>query len=195
VLEISNNNAIATLTETKIAPRATPKTVSATSIRASHLWKGRYWSLDMLSNFLNLWISLVILADFAFFRSIVGGATQQKEVSENFALAAYLPDYQIGSYVEKQLSQYSSTNAPPLLTDLILFSLQPHSKGFLGGCCLQNDHFAAAHKFREELYEKNGRRLTLWVTIGGSGRSDAFSQICPDETLRKRLIQSAINLW
>jgi hypothetical protein len=145
----------------------------------------------------NIWISLVILMGCLLFKPLVGDTAQEVDVNENFALAAYLPDYRIASYMEQQLPivQNSSTNAPPLMTDLILFSLQPHSKGFLGGCCLQQDHYMLAQRFREQLYAGNEKRLTLWVTIGGSGRSDSLSQICGDANLRKRLIQSAINLW
>jgi GH18 family chitinase len=121
------------------------------------------------------------------------GASQQHpdEGNDVFAIAGYLPDYRVTAYMEHQLLEESSF-IPPILSDLILFSLQPHSRGFLGGCCLQPHHYELVQKFKEQLYQD--KPLTIWVTVGGAGRSDAFSPICADEKLRKRLIQSVVNL-
>jgi hypothetical protein len=52
------------------------------------------------------------------------------------------------------------------MTDLILFTHQPHSKGIVGGCCLQQDHYMLAQRFRERFC------ATWWVTIGGPGRDN-----------------------
>jgi hypothetical protein len=171
-------------------------TFSKTSDGVYHVGTRRnsFAGAHLSSSLMNLKISLVILVIFFLYNAMYSEATQQEEVNDNFTLAAYLPDYRIVSYVEQQLL-HNFTVSPPLLTDLILFSLQPHSKGFLGGCCLQPDHFKLAQRYREQLYTTNEKRLRLWVTVGGSGRSYAFSQIFGDEKLRKRLVQSAINLW
>jgi hypothetical protein len=109
------------------------------------------------------------------------------------SLAAYLPDYRVHAFVEQQ-QLVSSTASPDhlLLTDLILFSLQPHPKGFLGGCCLQQDHYDRVAKWHRAQMPSS---VTLWITIGGAGRGDAFSEIFKDSRLRSRLIQSAIKLW
>ncbi|KAL3930665.1 MAG: hypothetical protein SGARI_004418 [Bacillariaceae sp.] len=114
--------------------------------------------------------------------------TTSNDNDNNFALAAYLPDYRVHAFVEQQLQ--SNDPPPPLVTDLILFSLQPHSKGFLGGCCLQPDHYEAIAKYRAEIHPS----VKLWVTIGGAGRGDAFPEIFKDEKIRTRLIKSAMNL-
>ncbi|KAL3913888.1 MAG: hypothetical protein SGILL_006314, partial [Bacillariaceae sp.] len=117
---------------------------------------------------------------------------------DSFALAAYLPDYRVNAFVEQQLQVLESAAAaasppPQLVTDLILFSLQPHSKGFLGGCCLQPDHYEAIDKYRAEF--QNQQQVNLWITVGGAGRSEAFPEIFRDEKTKKRLIKSAMNLW
>lgn len=147
---------------------------------------------------------------------------------KNFAVAAYLPDYRIHDYLSKYAitattipsddedkipftnnnnSNTMTTATTSILTDLILFSLQPHSRGFLGGCCLQEDHYDLVRSFRKAIgsndddndHEGNGEKrkspLNVWVTLGGGGRTDAFPEICADEKRRKRLIDSVIKLW
>lgn len=146
---------------------------------------------------------LLLLLSLAFCHLRLNGVTAAKhddnDVNNNFAVAAYLPDYRVTAYMEQQLLLQGNSSSPPvpILTDLILFSLQPHSKGFLGGCCLQPDHYALAQQYREQLYQDDTTTssLTVWVTVGGAGRSDALRPICADEKLRKRLIQSVVNLW
>ncbi|KAG7368353.1 glycosyl hydrolase family 18 protein [Nitzschia inconspicua] len=149
--------------------------------------KSKLTSLRTFS-MLGIWLGLLFAATNAV-------AEKLDDSNDNFAIAAYLPDYRAIGYLEQQLQLKSQgVSRPPILSDLILFSLQPHSKGFLGGCCLQQEHYSLAQKFQEQIYTDSGTPLTLWVTVGGSGRSDAFPQICRDEKLRKRVIQSVINL-
>jgi hypothetical protein len=96
-------------------------------------------------------------------------------------LGAYLPDYRVG---------YNVNASAPHLTDLILFSIQPNSRGMIRGCCLQNQHFQLGRDVR-----KHNANINVWVAIGGSGRSDDIPLITGDETKRKILIDGAINLW
>eukprot|EP00980_Cylindrotheca_fusiformis_P013211 scaffold3359_cov123-Cylindrotheca_fusiformis.AAC.15 len=95
-------------------------------------------------------------------------------------IAAYLPDYRAG---------YNVNASAPHLTDLILFSIQPHSRGMIGGCCLQSHHFQLGRNAREHNPE-----LRVWVTIGGAGRAEAIPAITADAGRRKTLIDSVSRL-
>jgi hypothetical protein len=95
-------------------------------------------------------------------------------------IAAYLPDYR---------AAYNVNASAPHLTDLILFSIQPHSRGMIGGCCLQPKHFQLGRNVREHNSE-----LRVWVTIGGAGRADAIPAITADAIKRKRLIDAILRL-
>lgn len=122
------------------------------------------------------WLLVVIFVDEGDF----GCHGQQKE--ESFALGGYLPDYRVGNF--------DANASAPFLTDLMLFSIQPHSRGMVGGCCLDSSHF---EKAREAKALNNDMRL--WVTVGGGGRSDAFPEIAANEIKTKRLVDSMIRLW
>ncbi len=149
----------------------------------------------------------------------------KEDYQNSFAVAAYLPDYRIHDYLSKYVTTtsnaerndgiqistgnipYNGTIATSVLTDLILFSLQPHSRGFLGGCCLQEDHYDLVRKFRRSIASSihrvdhdgnngsNPNELRVWVTLGGGGRTEAFPEICADEKRRKRLIDAVMKLW
>ena len=125
---------------------------------------------------------------------------------DNFAIAGYLPDYRINYFMDKQLGTNrkkdkvtGDDNKSPSsssMTDLILFSLQPHSKGFFG-CCLQDDHYDLVEKFvanSNNNYTSSSSIRRVWVTVGGGGRSGAFPEICAKKELRNRLIRSILNL-
>jgi GH18 family chitinase len=120
-----------------------------------------------------------------------------------FAIAGYLPDYRINSYMDEQLGRIDQKKDRSIgdakspsssMTDLILFSLQPHSKGFFG-CCLQNDHYDLVAKFVSNNNNTSSSSIRrVWVTVGGGGRSEAFAEICAKEELRSKLIRSILNL-
>lgn len=161
-----------------------------------------------------LWLAAVLVGS-----ALIAQATASQATSatghyhpNTFAVAAYLPDYRIHAYLSQYVSegddedrsvQNANTNGtaagvPASLTDLILFSLQPHSRGLLGGCCLQQDHYDLVRKFRSRIRHTNSSNddsLTIWVTLGGGGRTDAFPEICADEKRRKRLIDAVVKLW
>ncbi len=115
----------------------------------------------------------------------------------DFALAGYLPDYRIRSYLYPQVHNKKSTSiTEPTLTDLILFSLQPHPRGFFS-CCLEEDHYELVEKFvnsTQQLPFSSSQSLRVWVTLGGGGRTAAFPEICANSKLRQRLIGSIITL-
>jgi GH18 family chitinase len=119
---------------------------------------------------------------------------------QSFTIGGYLPDYR----------SYINVNATaPHLTDLILFSIQPHARGMIGGCCLDASHYqlgrdakaAAAeaaqahHHGTSNTNTNTNTNFRLWVTIGGGGRSDSFKIIAADPKKRDRLIQSMVRLW
>ena len=142
---------------------------------------------------------LILLVFWTYFLHsyVIAGGDDYTDNLKNFAVAGYLPDYRVTSYMDEQLSKDENhllgdrNNSPPKsMTDLILFSLQPHKKGFFG-CCLQDIHYDLVRKFVDV-----GRHdaVNIWVTVGGGGRTEAFPEICHSETLRKRLIQSILNL-
>jgi hypothetical protein len=105
--------------------------------------------------------------------------------AQSTVVAGYLPDHRFGINVNATASH---------LTDLILFSVEPHSRGMVGGCCLDNEHYEAARQAKAYAAE-NGKHLNLWVTLGGLGRHSAFLGIADDSVKRKRLIQGMIRLW
>ena len=150
-----------------------------------------------------LCIELLFTWIIGFNLTICGGAatTTQSEEGISVTIAGYLPDYR--SYI-------NLNNTIPHITDLILFSLVPHSRGMLGGCCLQEHHFQQAREAlafaNEQEEQENSRKesheltqpkpFRIWVTIGGAGdRSESLAKVAADPKLRKRLIDAIIRLW
>lgn len=94
---------------------------------------------------------------------------------ENFRVGAYLPDYRING-------DLNLNDTAPFLTDLMLFSAQPSQlsgDSMLNFCCLQSEHFELARQaraFKEQILvrDKKSPPLTLWLTVGGGGRSEHF---------------------
>ena len=74
--------------------------------------------------------------------------------AQELAVSGYLPEYR--SYIDVNATA-------PYLTDLVLFSLKPHSRGMIGGCCLDPSHYEKARQAKEY----TGGKLRLWVSIGG----------------------------
>ena len=121
-------------------------------------------------------------------------------------VAAYLPEYRF--YI-------NVNNTAPFLTDIMLFSLQPNSRGMLGGCCLEQNHFEVARQARaykmeydqqqqlkkkptnrnDDIVDTNNNPLRLWVTLGGAGRCASFFPIIADPTKRTRLVTSLKRYW
>lgn len=120
-------------------------------------------------------------------------------VDDNFAIAGYLPDYRLRAYLDHQRNaqeQRISNGSNLPVTDLMLFSLQPHSRGFFG-CCLQEDHYELVREFVNSTIDapfSPSPSTRVWVTIGGGGRTQAFPEICANSKLRQRLIGSVMNL-
>ena len=132
--------------------------------------------------FTKSWLILLILTLQLFSFSSVTNAQQQRRTQ--LAIGGYLPDYR----------SYINVNATAAhLTDLILFSIQPHSRGMVGGCCLDASHYQLGRQAKSSV--QNNHILRLWVTVGGGGRSATFIGIAADPDKRKRLIQGLIQLW
>lgn len=122
-------------------------------------------------------------------------------VDDNFAIAGYLPDYRLRAYLDHQRTAQErmiskGSNLP--VTDLMLFSLQPDSRG-LFGCCLQEDHYELVGEFVKGTIDapflpSPSPSTRVWVTIGGGDRTQHLPEICANSKLRRRLIGSVMNL-
>lgn len=161
----------------------------------NHCFNIKIFTIFLFSYYLYLGVPICVVSPY------YGVTADEITEDNNFSIAGYLPDYRINSYMDQQLnnekvirvgndimSTSSSIMSHTPMTDLIMFSLQPHSKGFFG-CCLQNNHYDLVEKF-----VNNSSPINVWVTIGGGGRSDAFPEISSNEALRKKLIRSILNL-
>jgi GH18 family chitinase len=100
--------------------------------------------------------------------------------SPAFRVAGYLPDYKIhGINLNASMEK---------LDDLYLFSLSPNSKlgsKMFSTCCLHSDHYAKARQGVAHAAGM-GKKVTLWVTVGGGGRSDSFLE-APESMIQSML--------
>ena len=121
--------------------------------------------------------------------------TAADEVKDDFRIAGYWPDYR--SYID-------INDSVGILTDIILFSIQPDDvKSIIRDssdvCCLGEDHYKkarearAAREAREVKHENSS--INLIVSVGGAGRSDAFRTISATRESRLRFIQDLKELW
>jgi hypothetical protein len=124
------------------------------------------------------WSTFLLLA--LLVSSVHRGTLAQEEEKQQGIVAGYLPDYR--SYIDVNATA-------PHLTDLILFSIQPHSRGMIGGCCLESKHYELGRQAKALLPS-----LKIWVTIGGGGRSEAIPVIVQDPDKRSRLIKGMVRL-
>ena len=107
----------------------------------------------------------------------------------DFIISGYWPDYR--SYIDIKKSA-------ALMTDLILFSIEPvDAKSSLHRdevCCLGEEHYGKARRARDEVAIKN-RTLNIWVSVGGAGRSRSFRRITASRDARARFIRNLEDLW
>jgi hypothetical protein len=134
---------------------------------------------------------------FWFLWSGIADVTAVDDKDGEFAVAGYLPDYRVRAYLYPQISEMKGIpKMRPLMTDLIMFSLQPHARGFFG-CCLQEDHYELVEEFVNCTISSpfsSSPSVRVWVTLGGGGRTEAFPEICASSRNRQRLIGSILNL-
>ena len=141
-------------------------------------------------------VSLLLLCSLS---SRIAPVTAVSDSDVDFVVAGYLPDYRIRSYLYPQIhdkKRIPTAIKPPPITDLMIFSLQPHSRGIFS-CCLQEDHYELVEKFVNSTIVSpfsSSPSIRVWVTLGGGGRTEAFPEICANSRLRQRLIGSVINL-
>lgn len=101
-------------------------------------------------------------------------------------IAGYLPDYR--SYI-------NVNNTAILLTDLILFSLEPSPDGTLEGrCCLGSSHYQLAREARSYRAEASKGSLKIWLTVGGAGRSEGFRAFSKSQTGRDLFASNLVEL-
>ena len=105
-----------------------------------------------------------------------------------FIVAGYLPDYR--GYV-------NVNNTATLLTDLILFSIEPNGASenpLQGQCCLGESHYKLAREARKHRNHFIITPLKLWVSIGGAGRSSGFKNIVSTESNQMSFIRILVDL-
>jgi len=118
----------------------------------------------------------------------VCSSSGKEQEQDTFVVAGYLPEYR--RYI-------NINNTAPFLTDLIIFSLTPDSKGDLGDCCLEDHHFERARQaraYKQEHYP-DANPLKLFLTIGGAGRSKMFPMIFSNDIKRSRFIKALKQKW
>ena len=120
-----------------------------------------------------------------FFLVLMATLLGSSQSSDDFIVAGYLPEYR--SYI-------NVNNTAILLTDLILFSLEPNTLGAFGGCCLDDSHYKIAREARAHKKHFSNVPLRLWISVGGAGRSAAFNHIASDARTRSNFIKNLIDL-
>ena len=115
-------------------------------------------------------------------RPLTSGVTDVENESR-FVIAGYWPDYR--AYIDINKSAY-------LMTDLILFSIQPKEDGLLKKdlCCLDDEILDKARAAKDI-----NKSLNLLVSVGGGGRSAAFAEISGDEMRRNTFVQELKRFW
>jgi GH18 family chitinase len=113
----------------------------------------------------------------------IGQEEEDANKNKPLVVAGYLPDYRSTSI--------NINASAPYLTDLLLFSVQPHSRGMIGGCCLNPTHYEIARQAKKY----HNPNLKLWVTVGGFGRNDSFRAVAADPKRRWKFIKALIRLW
>ena len=130
-----------------------------------------------------LFVLFLLLIDTLTFGTVI--ESQSSSDSADFIVAGYLPNYR--TYI-------NVNNTALLLTDLILFSVEPDSNGNLNGCCLDASHYQLARDARAHKKQFSSIPLQLWVSIGGAGRSDTLSSLTSNPSLTTSFIQNLITL-
>lgn len=110
--------------------------------------------------------------------ALLGGRYASAQAPE-FRVAAYLPDYRLDSY-EPKLAQ--------LLTDVILFSVEPTAEGGINRKRLDKAPWAELRKW------KTARRVRLIVAVGGWERSKHFAAVATLPEKRRKFVNEAVKL-
>ena len=114
-----------------------------------------------------------------------------RHANADLVVAGYLPDYR--AYI-------NVNNTATLLTDLILFSIDPTvSKNDVVNlgvdqCCLDQSHYRLAREARKHRDHFQATPLKLWVSIGGAGRSSGYTSIVGTKSSQLSFIRNAIEL-
>lgn len=106
---------------------------------------------------------------------------------DNFIVSGYLPEYR----------SYINVNASSMyLTDILLFSLSPEAVSKSDGCCLSKEHYDLIRQSRLYKQERQNKKLRLFLTVGGAGRSDGFAQVIGgDPNSQATFVNKLIQLW
>ena len=95
-----------------------------------------------------------------------------------FRIAGYVPDYRFDGIDLNRTAEY--------VDDLFLFSIMPQTQlgmhSMLKVCCLSADMYETARQAVAHAKSTAGRKVKLWVTLGGAGRSHKM-MVNPSETI------------
>lgn len=92
----------------------------------------------------------------------------------DIAIVGYLPSYRVDTFRVEQAR---------LLTDVVLFAVEPRTDGSLDDSRLTPEVWRALER------PLKGLRVRRLVTVGGWGKSDAFATVTSDPKRRSRLIE------
>jgi GH18 family chitinase len=105
----------------------------------------------------------------------VGGA-------DHNAVVAYLPEYRMG---------VDMTRLATLVSDVILFSIEPHADGSLNDGRLQAGDISRAVEARNAAF-KNGVTSRVMVCVGGAGRSAAYGPMSSNSKTIDRFVGNLV---
>ena len=92
--------------------------------------------------------------------------TDKPKRTKPLRIAGYIPDYRFEGINLNHTAEYAD--------DLYLFSLMPQTQlgaNMLNLCCLQPGKYEQARQAVAHAKATTGRKVKLWVTVGGAGRS------------------------
>lgn len=120
------------------------------------------------------WLLLLICA----FR---GEASTTAKEDRRLSVVGYLPEYRMSK-------TFAWMKVGKILTDLVLFSLEPGAQGEFSPLGLSPVYFKQAKKARQHAREK-GLTMRLLVCVGGEGRSAGFKQMFNASQTRQNFIK------
>jgi chitinase len=110
---------------------------------------------------------------------LVATAARADDAPPQFVIVGYLPSYRVETFRADQAR---------MLTDVILFAVEPRPDGSLDDSRLTPQVW---QKVEREMQGVAARRL---VSVGGWGRSDAFASVTADPKRRSRLVEELAKL-
>ena len=105
---------------------------------------------------------------------------------DDFFLSGYWPEFR---------TNYDINATVLRMSDLMLHSIEPKGDGSIHECCLKDENYRMAREARAYKHEQTGQELTLWLAVGGWGRSQSFEGLVEDEDARSTLVRNLRDVW